>query len=204
LDSATQCFARYQKALDENEFSSALTHAEQFFWNDFCDNYLELIKNQLFNPQEYDAETVQATQWTLYQVGLRILQLYAPYMPHITESIYQALYKKHEKADSIHQTQFSRVQKPYQFTQSAQAGQAIIAIATLVRKLKTEKQLSLKTPLETLAIIVSNKDQLTSLHANEQIIRGVTQAQKITVQQGTLEHSLLEEKDSVWHATIGI
>ncbi|HEB41675.1 MAG TPA: hypothetical protein ENI08_01475 [Candidatus Dependentiae bacterium] len=48
---------------------------DQFFWHDFCDNYLELIKHQLFNPQDYPAAAVYATRWTLYQGGLRNKQI---------------------------------------------------------------------------------------------------------------------------------
>ena len=39
-------------------------------------------------------EEVEATRYTLYTVGLRILQLYAPYLPFVTETIYQEIYKK--------------------------------------------------------------------------------------------------------------
>ena len=96
-------FAQYHDYLEHNEPGLALGVLEQFFWNDFCDNYIELIKNQLFNPQEYEEKTVAATRWTLYHVGLRLLQLYAPYLPHVTETIYQKLYKKHEHTASVHQ-----------------------------------------------------------------------------------------------------
>ncbi len=77
LHEATVCFEKYQRYLEENEFGLALAVVEKFFWHTFCDNYLELIKNQLFNPTEYDPQTVKATHWTLHTVGLRILQMYA-------------------------------------------------------------------------------------------------------------------------------
>ena len=51
LDSATKTFASYESYLDNNEFSLALNSIEQFFWNDFCDNYLEIIKDQLIQSR---------------------------------------------------------------------------------------------------------------------------------------------------------
>ena len=87
LHSATQTFERYHAYLDENEFGLALDVVEKFFWNNFCDNYLELIKDQLFNPENYTEFELKATRWTFYHTGLRILQMYAPYLPHITEKL---------------------------------------------------------------------------------------------------------------------
>ena len=56
---------RYNAYLDENEFGLALDVVEKFFWNNFCDNYLELIKDQLFNPENYTEFELKATRWTL-------------------------------------------------------------------------------------------------------------------------------------------
>jgi len=42
LHKASETFANYEKELNKNEFSLALNHVETFFWNNFCDNYLEL------------------------------------------------------------------------------------------------------------------------------------------------------------------
>src|SRR5439155_24484129 len=101
------------------EFGMALTSVEEFFWKDVCDNYFEMIKHQLFNPQEYEPSSVHATRWTLYRIGLRILQLYAPYIPHITETIYEQIYQSKEQVASLHQTQFEQYQQSSVFQDSA-------------------------------------------------------------------------------------
>ncbi len=100
---------------------------------------------------------VEATRWTLYHAGLRILQLYSPYLPHITETIYHELYAQHEALQSIHQTRYQDVQTPYVFAAEAEIINAVIAIATQVRKLKSEKQLSLKTPLTTMNVFTQTQ-----------------------------------------------
>ena len=53
---STETFKIYQSYLEKNEFSLALDSLEKFFWKDFCDNYLEIIKDQLFNPDPYTLE----------------------------------------------------------------------------------------------------------------------------------------------------
>jgi valyl-tRNA synthetase len=207
LHTISACFEKYQHYFEQHEFGLALNMIEQFFWSNFCDNYLELIKNQLFNPEQYKTEEVDATRWTLYHAGLRILQLYAPYLPHITEAIYQELYTQHENIKSIHQTRYQDVQTPYIFANEADIMNDVITIATQVRKLKSEHQLSLKTPLTTMNIFVETaalSDKLDQLKQHDQLIRGVTQAVSITYQTHNNQTSLLTQKDDTWHADVVI
>lgn len=201
LDRISTVFKKYQAYFEKHEFGLALQTIEEFFWADFCDNYLELIKNQLFNPENYTADEVYATKWTLHSIGLRILQLYAPYLPYVTETIYQELYKKQVGIDSIHQTKFETVQLPYHFEQATATMQAIIEIVSQVRKLKTNLQLSLKTPLATLTIASENA-HAQELKKHEQLLKGVTQAEIITSMSPSEKESELIQKDDTWHAII--
>ena len=201
LHTLSACFAKYHHYFEQQEYGLALSTIEHFFWNDFCDNYLELIKNQLFNPELYSAQEVEATRWTLYHAGLRILQLYAPYIPHATETIYQELYHSHESVASIHQTRYQDIQTPYIFEDEAAVMNSVIAIATQVRKLKSEKQLSLKTPIATMSVYTQNSTLSEALANHDQLIRGVTQATHIVYDATDHEAQLIQDNDE-WHAHI--
>ncbi len=75
--------------LDAYEFDMAANALYQFIWHEFCDWYLELIK-----PQLYDKETPAARrhcQGVLVGLLSAILRLLHPFMPFITEEIYQKL-----------------------------------------------------------------------------------------------------------------
>lgn len=202
LHSISNCFETYKSYFNKNEFGLALHAVEQFFWNDFCDNYIELVKNQLFNPEQYDEIAVDATKWTLYHVGLRILQLYAPYLPYVTETIYQDLYVAHEKVPSIHQTKFHNVQRAYTFAESAHVMTHVIAISSQVRKLKTSQQLSLKVPLKVLTIHMPDYKTIDQIKAHQQLIKGVTQAEEIMYATDALPEALLIGVDTEWHASV--
>ena len=202
LHTVTARFTVYENYFKTYEFNLALDQAEQFFWNDFCDNYLELIKDLLFNPDNYSKNDVINTRWTLYQVGLRILQLYAPYLPYITEALYGTLYKQHEQVSSIHLTEFATVQTKHLYADSFDVTQFIIALVGTVRKLKTEQQLSLKTPLAHLTIYAPTKKLLERLGQHEQLIKGISKAEAITWEQNAQELSVLETKNDAWYATI--
>jgi valyl-tRNA synthetase len=77
--------------LDHYEYGLAKIAFEEFFRKDFCDNYLELIKVRLYKPELFEDGEIkkQSGQKTLHDVFYIIIQLIAPYLPHITEEIYQ-------------------------------------------------------------------------------------------------------------------
>lgn len=169
-----------------------------------CDNYIELVKHQLFNPALYTEQQVKATRWTLHHVGLRILQMYAPYMPHITEAIYAEVYKQQIKTDSIHQTRFSSHQKAFIYSDSLHLAQQIMNLTAHVRKIKTEQQLSLKTALSSLKIYSTDALLLELLPLYENLIRGVTHATDISYSMGYAENPGLHNENDQWHAILNI
>lgn len=204
LHQATTCFTRYSKHLEQYEYSLALNNVEQFFWNDFCDNYLELVKDQLFNPDKYDKDTVTATRWTLSQVGLRILQMFAPYIPYITETLYESLYAKALGINSLHLTSFKEVQKPYVYADSAATMDILLHIIVTIRRMKTTKQLSLKTPLTSLTLYDVNQELLKLLVPQETLLKGIIHAQTISYETGDLKEPVLEQDGDSWNAKLGV
>jgi valyl-tRNA synthetase len=204
LNNASECFDSYKNYFEQHEFGIALTQIERFFWNDFCDNYLELVKDQLFNPANYDAQAVAATRWTLYHVGLRILQMYAPYLPHITETLYKEMYQKNVGTPSLHQTRFAQIQTPYVFTASAEQLTLLIGYISQVRALKSKQQLSLKVPLATLTICMPEGVTIEHLKAHEQLLKGITHATTVIYKpQAEFDTSMRQEGED-WHATVSL
>jgi len=201
LHRATDCFANYQKELEQYEFSAALAHAERFFWHDFCDNYLELIKDQLFNPDGYPAEEVAATRWTLHHVGLRILQLFAPYVPYVTDALYAHTYRADGTAPSVHATLFESAQQNFSFPESATVADKLLAIVDAIRKLKSTHQLSLKTDIATLTVHTHTEQLKIALQDHIQLLKGVTCSHGVqfVTDTGTTQ---LVERDGAWHASV--
>jgi valyl-tRNA synthetase len=204
---AAKTFAEYKKYMDAYEFSLALQVIERFFWHDFCDNYLELIKDQLFNPTSYPPQEIQETKSVLAKIGLAILQFFAPYMPHITEELYQALYKASVKKSSIHVTHFNDVQIPLENFDHQKAMDWILDITAQVRKLKSDAHVSLKTDLEKLALHAadeSTKQEVQRrLQPQEQLLKGIARA-KILEYGISVEQSSLKQDGTAWHAFVVI
>lgn len=201
ITQADTCFKRYQDYFNEYECGLALTAVEQFFWHDFCDNYLELIKDYLFNPANYKTEQVQEIKQVLYTIGLRIFQLYAPYIPYITEALYKELYETTLQKPSIHVLEFNKLAAlEKQYPEAAQRGQTILAIVAAVRKLKSDQKLSLKTELATLTIKVSEPD-IIGLSSEIDMLKGVTRAQMIRFTTDDQVVGLIHT-ENLYHATV--
>lgn len=75
-----------ERAIEKYEFGPALHTLYDFFWHDFCDVYLEASKNQ---QDEH-------TNVILQSVLIESLKMLHPFMPHITEEIFQKIPKEHE------------------------------------------------------------------------------------------------------------
>ena len=73
---------------DKYELGVAATKIYDFIWDTFCDWYIELTKPRLNGE---DADAAVRTQQVLLYVLTEILKLLHPFMPFITEEIYQAL-----------------------------------------------------------------------------------------------------------------
>lgn len=203
LHQATSAFNAYKKELENNEFSPAINHIERFFWRDLCDNYLEIVKDQLFKPENYTPEQVAATKWTLYWVGLRVLQLYAPFIPFVTEKIYQELYKESQKVPSIHKTLFSEIQHDYHFEHSAAVMETMLQVVSCVRQLKTANKLSLGTPLDELGIHTNDIQKRAHIDVHGDLLKGVCKAAIVTFTQ-TPVNSEITTQDGRYRMSINL
>lgn len=204
-DSFSNVYKNYQQQFDTYEYQAALEYVEKFFWQDFCDNYLELVKDRLFNQDKYAPDVIAEIKATLYHIGYGLLQLFAPFLPHITESLYQEFYKNDVKTTSIHQTLFDNRKYDALYPQSVATTASLLSIVTIVRKLKSESQLSLKTPLQTLTIYCNDALTLGHLEKLADIIGGISKAEKVTfaiTDQNT--QTKLEKQDDIINAHIAL
>lgn len=77
------------KALDKYFFHEAVRLLYQFFWNDFCDWYIELVKDDITAENPTNKQIVaRARILTILEQALRLLH---PFMPFLTEELWQKL-----------------------------------------------------------------------------------------------------------------
>ena len=130
------------------EYSHLKLETEKFFWHQFCDNYLEIVKDRVYNPDKRGHDAKLSAQYGLYNALLAIIKLMAPITPFITEELYQAYFKQHEKAKSIHLIKWPDINIVDE--NAEKAGDFFIYALQHARKAKAERGVSLKTPVKKL------------------------------------------------------
>ncbi len=151
---ATEAFTRY-------EYADALDATNQFFWADFCDNYLELIKKRVYNKDgSATANAQQSAIRTLYYVLDGILKLYAPFTPHVTEELYAHIFADQYAAkDSLHaQGQWPKTSNYPIDAQALEKGAQALGVLALIRAHKSGTNRSIKFPIDNLKIAPNVKD----------------------------------------------
>ncbi len=146
ITEATQYFEQY-------EYSKARSTIDAFFWNVYCDQYLELVKDRIYNAENRGQAGKTAAQHALSSAFLAITKLYAPFMPYVTEELYQGYFKQHDGHSSVHIAAWPTAHEEWTNDASERAGELVVQILGGVRKFRAEKQLGMKTPLARLSIL---------------------------------------------------
>lgn len=175
MERVNETTIRVTDHLNDFEIGQARHEIDVLFWKDFCDYYIEIVKERLYQPEKHGIEQRYSGQYALYQSLLGILKLYAIYTPYITEYIYQDFYKKYEKEISLHQMLWSTHE-----TQSIymEFGEHVKELIGEVRRKKTENQMSMKDEIPEL-IITCPKKFREYYKAIEKDIMACTSAMKI-------------------------
>lgn len=176
LAGAQRLIRRATEAFLACDYAAAKHETDAFFWRDFADNYLEMAKLRLYAGDP-------AARWTLHAVLLVLLKLFAPFFPHITEEIYQGLFAAEEGAISIHCSAWPRPDARFDDAAALVVGDALVEIATTVRRYKSERGLALSAELAELRI-TAEEPLAAPLAAAEEDLRSITRAKAVVVEGG--------------------
>ncbi|WP_181686033.1 valine--tRNA ligase [Halorhabdus salina] len=119
------------------EFSKARDELRTFFWSTFCDDYLEIAKQREDDSAAYALSVAHRT----------FLQLFAPFLPHVTEEIWQARYAGN--GDSVHTTDWPETRG---YDADIAAGEQAMAVIGALRRYKTENGLPLNADLDRVEV----------------------------------------------------
>merc|ERR1719399_1502185 len=90
LSRLNQAIASTVKAMDEYQFTQATTAIYAFWQYDLCDVFIELVKPVMASGSDAEKKATRDTLWACLEVGLRLLH---PFMPFLTEELWQRLPK---------------------------------------------------------------------------------------------------------------
>ncbi|MBU0456728.1 MAG: valine--tRNA ligase [Nanoarchaeota archaeon] len=172
IESSTENFENYR-------FFKPKAETEKFFWQIFCDQYLEIVKDRLYNSDVRGEEARDSAQETLYKTLLTILKLMAPFTPHITEEIYQLYFAEKENKNSIHISEWPEYDQSLIDEKAEIAGDLGVDIINAVRKYKSDKQVSLKEELSELILVSEETDFQEIINSIREDLKAVLKVKEI-------------------------
>ena len=150
LSELNKAIAEVRRNLDRYDNYNSRSAIDTFFYEIFCDQYLEFIKDRFWSPEKYSADSKLSAQWTLYEVLRAVIGLYAPFIPFLTEELWQKIYQQYEGGKTLHLTAYPAVDS----ARDTDVSEMQIALDLLknVRGMRTEQKIGNGAKLETLTI----------------------------------------------------
>ncbi len=146
--------ADVQAALDEYRFNDAAASIYHFIWHEYCDWYLEISKPALYGKA--GQEQKQVTQRTLKEVFGIMLKLLHPFMPFVTEELWQALHNSDEH--SIMVSAFPVIHEAWDDQAAVEEMEMLMEMITSVRNIRGEMRIP---PSRKLKALISAADEQT-------------------------------------------
>lgn len=159
------------------EYARAREAIEEFFWHDFCDNYLEICKVrsyglaaekvaglELSDAQKEEIVAKQQSSIVTLKTCLNtVLKLFSPFIPHICDEIYSTIFAdEFEKVGSINaRGNWPKLEEEFVNSEIVNKGHMMLSVIFEVRKFKSDNNLSMKTTVQK--VVVSTSD----IHAIE-------------------------------------
>ena len=165
---------KINEAMENYELDTAAKTAYEFFRGDFCDWYVEIAKTRVYGNEGIDKITAQ---WILRHVldnGLRILH---PFMPYITEEIWQKVKLGDE---TIMLVEFPEEDKSLVDTNSEKEFDYLREVITAIRNIRGEANVSPSRKIEVM-FKTSDATEKAILESNAKILDKLANVEKYAV-----------------------
>ncbi|MEE9296385.1 MAG: class I tRNA ligase family protein, partial [Phycisphaerae bacterium] len=160
-------------AYDAYGFDKGLRLIEHFAWHRLADNYLEIVKHRIYDHNSDTARHV------LYRILLSILKMLSPILPHITEELYQRIFREREGTETIHLTRWPTFEfRDEEATEAAETGLRLIS---LLRNFKSQHRIGLSAPVASV-VVVTPPDRHVQRVLPE--VQGTLRIEKIELEEG--------------------
>jgi valyl-tRNA synthetase len=161
------------EALDKFEVNAASKLIYSYVWNDFCDWYVELAKNRLYNGSEEVKSAVLTRAISLYE---EMLKLVHPFMPFISEEIWQLLDERKD-GQSISICDFPKFDASYVDDTAEKEIEFVQEVVTAIRNIRGEMNIS---PAKQINVFLKST---AVTFAQEKYIKSLVRIDALTVDE---------------------
>jgi valyl-tRNA synthetase len=156
LSHLAQAAAAATAAFDSHDYMQAYQSVSRMFWSVFCDRYIEMVKDRLGAGGGRGDGMGDAARCTLREVFRTVLGLFAPFVPFVTEELYQRFYASQPSEQgqvSLHLTRWPAPDPAWLMTGGdREAGDAMATVLDAVRALRSEERMGSSARLSALLI----------------------------------------------------
>ncbi|MGQ9477236.1 MAG: valine--tRNA ligase [Candidatus Bipolaricaulia bacterium] len=142
---------KLRKDLENYDFNLAAEGLYNFVWHDFCDWYLEMIKPRLYGA---DRERKRTAQEVLYHALVAILKMLHPFIPYITEEIWQLL--PYKEAESVMIAPFPKAEREWLDPEVERKMETLQELISAIRTIRSEMNVPPQAPARA---IIRAEDQ---------------------------------------------
>src|SRR5699024_1175462 len=146
------------KNTNKYEFGEAGRYLYNFIWDDLCDWYIEMAKLPLYGDDESQKKTTRSVLAYVLDMTMRMLH---PYMPFITEEIWQKL---PHKGESITVAKWPKVKEAFHDMGAAKEMERLVSIIKSVRNIRAEVDTPMSKEIQ-LFIQAENEDVVNELES---------------------------------------
>lgn len=145
------------KAMNEFEVNNAIKLIYGFIWNDFCDWYVEMIKNRLYSDNDEVKSAVLTRAISIFKDALKMLH---PFMPFITEELWQ-LIEERKNGESISTSEYPVVNESLIIESADEEMEFVKDIITAIRNIRGEMNIAPSKKVNAMIKSSSVKDYQT-------------------------------------------
>jgi valyl-tRNA synthetase len=169
------------EALEAYRFHEAAHVVYHFFWGEYCDWYLELIKPRLAAEDREQVRTAHENLVSVFEAALRLL---SPFMPFITEELWHAVYDGNPPAKSIAVAAYPQADVA-QMDTAAETEMAILHdLIVSVRNLRAE--LKVEPKLKLAVEVFADKEVRWLIERNRRAVERLANVESITFVESSL------------------
>ncbi len=175
LAQTQQVIERVTALMWHYEYATAKSETETFLWTVLADNYLEMAKQRLYDG----GPASSGARFALTKALRTVLQLFAPFLPFVTEQIYEGLFAA--PGESVHRSAWPAGDERWREETAVAHGNLIVDIATAVRRYKSELNLSLGADLPPLILATADGELAKALATATADLQSITRAQAVRI-----------------------
>lgn len=173
---------KINQAIETFRFSEAETLVQDFFWGEFCDWYLEIIKDR------WSDKLVQHVAFNILSESLKVI---SPFMPFVTEEIWQHL-PNHKGAICVQG--WPRAEKGFVDENKEIQMKVLVDLVTGIRNVRVQWNIKPNDKIE-LNVTAQDKDIQDILKQNSAVLKNLGKVESLSIK---------DKKEAVKNAAIGV